>query len=1156
MTVRFAPTTSGNLATAIAIPYDVTSATNQFFSALSLTGAGSTLTSFTGLVSLSGETPTTMQLNWTDVAGAAAYQVYSVSSGVPTLLSNVISANLVSNPGCVAGACSYTAAGLSPSTSYTFRVNATDFYGVQELNIRNLTSTTTAGYLALTGNAPALGFCAPLAITIQDASHNPVNVGADMIITMGGLGSGALYSDSSCGSSLANPVVLAGTSSKTFYIKDSTAESLTLTASRAAFTAASLAVTVFSPLATAFSMSPASGSTSNNTSPVVTATLPSGDSNMSATLTIYSASDCATPLGSAAIASASQNVTLSLSTQGTHAFYYKISNSGSATACTTTGLTYTLDTTPPTVTVTAPGGGFSIYNKNQFAVTVSGACSENGRTVTVAAAGTGSTSSSASTTCSSGAYSTAIDLSPLGEGIASLTASHTDLAGNSTTTSAVAGIKATCQASTTAITATGNTVYSVPANCTYVTAEIWGAGGGAGGSYSTASGTGGGGGYISGIVSVDTTGGQTQNFTAVVGTGGGGGVWGGNAGYWGGGGGGGAGSGLKNGSTILLAAGGGGGGGGTGGGNAGAGGAGGGGDGTGGSSCNYPGKGGVWNGADRSSGSNGGYPTGIINGGAGGISVSPVNAGGAGGSGLGNGGAGGVANWPGGGGGGGGYYGGSGGGSCQSNGYSSSGGGGASGVSGYIGDVSAYLIKDNAGSATSAGIGDTSNATSDYSSNASGTAGQGGAAVTSATGSAGKAGLVVIRTFYDNVKPTTPPGSFSIGAYSATFVTASWSAAADNSGGSGIAAYQIGLGSSAGATDYLTYAQGNVGNVTSATISNMILPMNLTIYPSIRAIDYNGNASSAVNGASFLVAATTFKLSFRPTANSEAISLNLHLSAAVGNITVKAWGAGGGGGHTSTSAGGAGGGGGFVKDTFSTSGLSYLTLNVGTRGAGGGTYGGGGGGAASTIKNNSGTMLTWAAGGGGGGAAYGSGTSGGAGGAGGGTSGVAGSSGGTATSNGGGAGTGSANGAGGSGSTYSGSAGTGGGTSGSVGGRGGNTGDTSGGGAGGVNADAAGGAGGNGGLALGGGGGGGGYYPGGGGGESGSGTCSGTCSGGGGGGGSSYSTGSSPAYTAGSGTAAGNNADADFISGTGTGGASGSGGGGAGLIVICNEGGC
>ncbi|MBI2606975.1 MAG: Ig-like domain-containing protein [Deltaproteobacteria bacterium] len=298
-TVRFAPAVSGNLSAAITIPYDVVSASNQFSSLLSVTGAGTTLTGFAGLDAINNQTPTTMQLNWTDVAGAATYQVYNTDSGTPALLASVISANLVSGIGCAAGSCSYTATGLLPSTSHAYRVLASDFLGVQSINTHDVTSQTTADFLDITGAASAIaGACTPLTVALTLADHvTPETVQANTSIAISGLGSGTIHGDNTCGTSIASPVVIAsGTSSTTFYFKDNVAESLALSATRSQNSSTTKAFTVNPSPAVAsvvYAAAPATAYTASSATPMTAFTVAIKDSfgnvvttNDSATVTL------------------------------------------------------------------------------------------------------------------------------------------------------------------------------------------------------------------------------------------------------------------------------------------------------------------------------------------------------------------------------------------------------------------------------------------------------------------------------------------------------------------------------------------------------------------------------------------------------------------------------------------------------------------------------------------------------------------------------------------------------------------------------------------------------------------------------------------------------------------------------------------------------
>ena len=416
-------------------------------------------------------------------------------------------------------------------------------FGVSEQNINNKTMSTTVGNITIVG-VPALGLCAPLTVNSVDGGANPENVTSDSLILVAGLGShAAIFSDSTCSTPLANPTILANTNTTTFYFKDSTAESLTLTGTLASFGTANHPVTIFSPLASAFSMAPASGSLSNNAAPVVTATLPAGDAFETATLTIYSALGCGTPVGSAAIASGSQNVTLALTTNTTYTFYYEISNAGGTTACTSTTLTYSFDNVAPSIIVTTPNNAFAVSNLNQAAFPIAGTCSENGVAVVVTASGPASATASSSPTCTGGNFSTTLDLSTFNDGAETITISQTDTAGNNTTITRT-GTKSTCQTTTTVVTTTGNTSYNVSANCKYVLVKAWGAGGGSGGGDPTytagsSSAPAGGGGFASSILPE-----AGQALTIVVGAGGGGGSQG-NSNDNGAGGAGGGGSGIN-----------------------------------------------------------------------------------------------------------------------------------------------------------------------------------------------------------------------------------------------------------------------------------------------------------------------------------------------------------------------------------------------------------------------------------------------------------------------------------------------------------------------------------------------------------------------------------------------------------------------------------
>jgi len=121
------------------------------------------------------------------------------------------------------------------------------------------------------------------------------------------------------------------------------------------------------------------------------------------------------------------------------------------------------DTVVPTVTITAPA---TITGATMTVYTVSGSCSENGRDVNISVGGVLSTS-----TCSAGAYATAgMNVSGLADGSVSITADHTDLAGNAASQASASATKNTNIPSVTinspaSINAANIGAYTVSGNC-------------------------------------------------------------------------------------------------------------------------------------------------------------------------------------------------------------------------------------------------------------------------------------------------------------------------------------------------------------------------------------------------------------------------------------------------------------------------------------------------------------------------------------------------------------------------------------------------------------------------------------------------------------------------------------------------------------------
>ena len=120
------------------------------------------------------------------------------------------------------------------------------------------------------------------------------------------------------------------------------------------------------------------------------------------------------------------------------------------------------DTVAPTVAITTPT---IINNANKASYTVSGTCSESTRAVSVSVGGISSTP-----TCSGTAWTTTLDVSSLSDGSVSITANHTDAAGNSATQASTSVNKDTAVptvaiTSSTAINNTNKAAYPVSGTC-------------------------------------------------------------------------------------------------------------------------------------------------------------------------------------------------------------------------------------------------------------------------------------------------------------------------------------------------------------------------------------------------------------------------------------------------------------------------------------------------------------------------------------------------------------------------------------------------------------------------------------------------------------------------------------------------------------------
>lgn len=146
------------------------------------------------------------------------------------------------------------------------------------------------------------------------------------------------------------------------------------------------------------------------------------------TVTLHKNSTCSDQVASGVVGAGQSTVDLTSTAlgDGLYSFYAKSQDSnGNASLCSIVFLTYTVDTTSPTLTINSP----AVLNLSSVAsYNLTGTCSENGRLVGLSVGGL-----IFSSTCSGGGYSiSSFDVTSLPEGNNSFVVTLVDLAGNST----------------------------------------------------------------------------------------------------------------------------------------------------------------------------------------------------------------------------------------------------------------------------------------------------------------------------------------------------------------------------------------------------------------------------------------------------------------------------------------------------------------------------------------------------------------------------------------------------------------------------------------------------------------------------------------------------------------------------------------------------
>jgi hypothetical protein len=123
------------------------------------------------------------------------------------------------------------------------------------------------------------------------------------------------------------------------------------------------------------------------------------------------------------------------------------------------------------------------------------------------------------------------------------------------------------------------------------------------------------------------------------------------------------------------------------------------------------------------------------------------------------------------------------------------------------------------------------------------------------TSSGDESGCLSSAIIHDDISPHAPGvvDDGSIGDSLTNSLPITWSAGTDS--GSGIARYEVAIGSSAGGTDLKSWT--TVGDVTSSIIGGLNLTADETYYASVRTVDAAGNVSSATEGDGWITPGPT-----------------------------------------------------------------------------------------------------------------------------------------------------------------------------------------------------------------------------------------------------------------------------------------------------------
>jgi hypothetical protein len=153
--------------------------------------SGTCVANFSGIISISNKTDSTLTLNWTAHADAVSYDVFRVVGSTPTYLTTVIGQASVST----------NLTGLTPSLSYNFRVRMKKSNGEYDGAITDFSSSMNS--------APNI----PSAIALQSPSYSP-SLSGTPTIRVSGVKNGdtvKLFIDSLCNTEVASALATGAT---------------------------------------------------------------------------------------------------------------------------------------------------------------------------------------------------------------------------------------------------------------------------------------------------------------------------------------------------------------------------------------------------------------------------------------------------------------------------------------------------------------------------------------------------------------------------------------------------------------------------------------------------------------------------------------------------------------------------------------------------------------------------------------------------------------------------------------------------------------------------------------------------------------------------------------------------------------------------------